>query len=300
MSFLSGLFGRSNPPISPETLNFEIQKGWFIADADLKKLSDYLSNHPSLRLTQSHDYMDDYNVLTLSVVASQLDCPDIDVLPTLIFRARKRGLIIILEPFIQFKEKLFSSRGKNPAVRLRFDDDEPIVYEENDTSYSTNKSGLFFERLDPFQKALVSNQMRVQIIPERGNTVLVTFDCAPARPVFKIFAEAICGPEYQSIVTTSPQIINHVLRMGPMNTLIYKKALAALRFNPGPLDYTKGHAFFKAIQSFAEAHHASEIYGVFEGNLTKSRNPNMPWTYILSKEVPGHIRKEIGSLKIFD
>jgi hypothetical protein len=250
---------------------------------------------------QSRDAMDDFNVLTLSLVAAQFECADLDVAPTLMFRARKKGLSVIVEPFIHFKEKFFTSRGKNPNVRLRFDEDEPIVCEDEETSYSTNKSCLFFGRLDPFQKILTCNQMRVQINPERGNTVLVMFDFAPARPALKILGEAIFGPDFQSIMTTNPQIMDHLLRAGPKNTLTYKKALTALRFNPGPMDYTKGAALYEAVQNYAIARRASEIFGVFEGvDYAKRPAPNMPWWSCLYKEMPSRIRMERASLKIFD
>jgi hypothetical protein len=301
MGLFSGFFGGSNSRSPTQPLDFEIQQDWFLGDAELKKLSDYLSNHPSIHLTQSHDAMDDFNVLTLSLAASQFECADLDVAPTLMFRARKKGLSVTVEPFIHFQEKFFTSRGKNPNVRLRFDEDEPIVCEDEDTSYSTNKSSLFFGRLEPFQKIITSNQMRVQIIPERGNTVLAMFDFAPARPALKIFGETIFGPDFQSIMTTNPQIMDHLLRTGPKNTLTYKKALTALRFDPGPMDYTKGAAFYEAVQNYAIACHASEIFGVFEGvDYAKRQTPNMPWWSCLYKEMPSRIRMERASLKIFD
>jgi hypothetical protein len=219
MGLFSGFFGGSNSHTPTEPLNFEIKQDWFLGDAELEKVSNYLSNHPSLHLIQSRDTMDDFNVLTLSLVASQFECVDLDVAPTLMFRARKKGLSVFVEPFIHFKEKFFTSRGKNPNVRLRFDEDEPILCEDEQTSYSTNKSSLFFGRIDPFQKILTCNQMRVQIIPERGNTVLVMFDFATARPALKILSEAIFGPDFQSIMTTNPQIMDHLLRTGPKNVL---------------------------------------------------------------------------------
>jgi hypothetical protein len=297
MGLFSGLFGAFSPSDPAEPLAFEIQQGWFLDDADLKELSEILSNHPSLKVMQSHDAMDDYNVLTLSLAASQMECADFDKLPTLIFRARKKGLTIILEAYIHFKEKFFASRGSNPTVRLRFDNEEVITCNENDLSYSTDKSSLFFEHLGPFQKSLIVDQLRIQILPERGQPALATFDVAPARPVFESFAEAICGSEFQLIMAVNSQIVDFVLRLGPKNMLIYKKALAALRFDPGPLDYTKKAAFYKAVQSYAVARHASEIYGFLEGGSIKA---NTPWAIMLSEEMPSRLRQEFDTLKIFD
>jgi hypothetical protein len=294
MNLLSGLFGRSAPSAPSAPLNFDIKNGWYRNDDDIKKVSDLLSKHPLLRLMSSHDPMDDFNILTLSLAASQFECVNLDTTPILICRARKNGLNIILEIFFQFKDKFFASRGKIPTVRLRFDEDEPITCAEDDTSYSTNKSSLFFQRFDPFQKSLVNNLLRLQIIPERGEPIIATFDFTRTRPAFEFFAEAICGPDFKEILACHSKLLDHFLRMGPKNVLTYKKALASLRLNPGSADYTKTVSFIKAIQSYAETRHSWEIYGTLGGNM------NQPWTSILSKEVSSRIRQEIGPLKLFD
>jgi hypothetical protein len=281
MALFSRLFGTSGPV---EQLNFEIQKNWYVSDPELNQLSDVLSHHPYLRLTKSNDTMDDYDILILSLIGDSVVCDDLDTPPTITFRARKKGMPIIFDQFVLFKSKFFARRGPQPTVRLRFDSNEPASYE---TSFSTDKTSLFFEPLNIFQKTVTTDKLRLQVITEHGSPVLATFDLAAARPAFEMFSHAILGPEFPEILAVNHEIMDHIMRMGPKYTIAKKKALAALRFPPGPIDYTKGAALYKAAQAYAVARQACEIYGIFPEGPTSTRSPNMPWTHTLYNEALG-------------
>jgi hypothetical protein len=153
--------------------------------------------------------------------------------------------------------------------------------------------------LDILQSTIAAKNLRLQIAAERGSPVLATFDFAAARHAFEIFSLAVIGPDFRDIFTVNYQIMDAILRMGPKSTLANKKALDAVAFHPGPIDYTKGGAFYKAAQDYAVKRQASEIYGTFP-DMTKSSKPKMPWKVMLYNEVTQRMRDEMGPLKIFD
>lgn len=300
MAFFSKLFGgavrRELPPErQQQALNLTIPQDWSIPTADLQKLSEFLARHPNLVLTNARDPMDDAQILTLAIIASELECRDLERPPTLFFRARRTGMSVALEQFVVFRDKFFARRGSEPTVRLRFDSESPAVYEN---SLSTDKAGLFFESLSIVQKSLTANVLRLHVVTAHGSPVLAAFDMAAARPVLQVFAQAILGPDYAQIVTVHPSIMDFLMRGGPRYTLAYKKALSSLKCAPGPIDYTKSAAFYQAAQTYAAARQSSEICGTFPGGL--GSEPRMPWNHLLYNEVPQRIRDELGPLKIFD
>lgn len=293
MALFSKFFGAE--PAAP--LDFEIRPGWFVSDEKIEKAINYLAPHEVVHLQRSADPMDGFDILTLLIAAS--GCEGFDGLPTLVIRAKRKGLSVVVEPFISFKEKFFSVSGKLQGVRLKFGNNEPFTCGEDDTSASTNGASLFFENLRIVQAARHESKILLQLHFQRSGSVLVTFELGQVQSVTEFFFVAISGPAADSIAVGNPEIVNTVLRMGPQFTLIYKKALAALKFDPGPQDYTKGPELYEAIHRYATSRHAAELFGVFDKVGVPSK-PNKPWNFALYEEMPAKLRQEIGALKIFD
>lgn len=294
MTFFSKPFG-SKPK---EQLDSEIRQGWFLSDDKIEKASAYLHSHDLIHLERASDPMDGYDILTLLITATS--CEGIDLLPRLAIRAKKKGTSVIVEPFLVFKEKFLSGRGKLLGVRLKFGDGEPFTCGEDDTSPSTNGASVFFQSLSIMQAARTTDRILVQLHFQRSGSVLATFELGRIQPVTEFFFVAISGLAADSIATMNPDILNTVLRMGPQFTLKYKEGLAALGFHPGPLDYTKGFEFYEAIHKYAISRHTSEFFGVFDKPGVAGSKINDSWNMALYREMPSKIRKELGPLKIFD
>ena len=233
--------------------------------------------------------------MRLSLAAFEYECPDLDIAPSLNFRARKNGLSTVIESFVYFEEKFFWGRGSNPTVRLRFDSDEPVTCKEEDCAYGTTKASLHFDKLEVFQNSTTKGRLLLQVLPVRGHSLLARFDLQKAKPAIEGFAEAVLGHDFRPICSSNAEILDWVLRLGPKNTVLKKKALSALGFDPGPVDYSKGAAFFEALQRYATSRNTSEIFGLFDGGT-----PRKSWHSALYDEAPSRIKREMGPLKIFD
>jgi hypothetical protein len=200
-----------------------------------------------------------------------------------------------VESYIFFEDKFFWGRGKNPTVRIRFDTDPPATLQDGDCEYGTTKASLHFNKLTIFQNVIGKDRLLFQLLPERGHKLMAKFELADKRVGINGFAEAVLGPDFQSTTSINCDVMDHILRCGPQNILLKKKALSALGFDPGPIDYSKGGALFAAADRFARARNAYEIVGaVYEGV------PRSPWSSALYQEAPSKIKARMGPLKIFD
>src|SRR5688572_1864100 len=116
MSFISALFGKQQSPAPAEPAMPAVPRGWCIADGDLERLQTQLANEPLISLKREKDEMDDTDILILTIVASEYECPDLETPPIFVFRARRVGFSQIMESYIFFEDKFFWGRGKNPTV----------------------------------------------------------------------------------------------------------------------------------------------------------------------------------------
>lgn len=254
---------------------------------ELEQLIATTSADAPVRLSLSADPMDDHPILTLTIAAVNAEGSKQGTLPVLVLRATKMNVQMRLDAYVHLSDRFFFRKGKEIGMRVRFDETDAVTIK---TSLSTDLSSIFVETAEQIVcGAARCGKLKVQIIPERGEAVLTTFDFEIVRPAVDLFLRAVFGPEAKMICRINPEIVHWCNILGPKNTYLKKMALKDRGMDPGPMDYVKRLAFFQAAEQFARAKRSSEITGnVVDGN----------WTYHLYQDAAEDIRAAMGPLTI--
>lgn len=265
------------------------------SDEDLVRLFQSLQGTENFKISRTFDRMDDQEIITLSVSSSYQENAEFDHPINLVFRVKRDRLTSVVDAFFYFDDNYFFRKGAEPRVRIRYDDAPPRTLEPN---LSTNRGSLFLEGYKDFRDVWV-RQIKLEVVPTFGNVIFATFDMSRAMPGLVLTARAMLGKSYKEILQLNPQIVDSVLRFGPKNVLYKKMALRDLGFFRGEIDYAKPIEFYAAICAYARSRHASEYFGILEGEGV-SRRPNTPWSAMLYQEASERVKALMGPLYIND